>query len=230
MQAADVMTRDVITVEPNRSVSDVARLLLDKRISAVPVVDAGGKLIGIVSEGDLLRRVETDTVRRRQGWHALMTAGWHLAAEYAKSHARLAADVMSRDVVTVSEDTPLGAIADLFEDHNIKRVPVTRDGRVVGIVSRADLLRALVAAEAPTDGGGDADDATILARLTAELRGQKWARSAGAHIEVRDGVVHLTGTVLSDAERTALRIAAERVPGVRRVEDGMAPAAPRVGM
>src|SRR5258708_6165465 len=100
MQAAGVMTPDGITVEPDRSVSDVARLLLDKRISAVPVVDAGGKLIGIVSEGDLLRRVETDTVRRRQGWHALMTASWQLAAEYAKSHARRAADVMSRDVVT----------------------------------------------------------------------------------------------------------------------------------
>jgi CBS domain-containing protein len=230
MKAKDVMTRGVVTIDAQRAVGDVARILLDKRISAVPVVDDAGRLIGIVSEGDLLRRVETDTQRRRSGWHALLTSDRNLASEYAKTHARRAADVMTRDVVTVSEDTPLGEIADLFEDHNIKRVPVTRDGVVLGIVSRADLLRALVAAEsaaAPADAG---DDAAILTQLTAELRGQKWARSTGAHFEVKNGVVRLWGTVPSEAERTARRIAAESIPGVRAVEDHMTPAEPRPGM
>lgn len=228
MKAADVMTRDVLTIYADRPVGEVARLLLDRRISAVPVVDAAGRLLGIVSEGDLLRRVETDTQRRRSGWHALLTTGQHLANEYVKAHARRAADVMTRDVVTVLEDTRLGDIADLFEDHNIKRVPVMRDGAVVGIVSRADLLRALVLAQEHEV--AEIDDATILAQLTEELRRQKWARSTGAEITVNDGIVHLSGNVLSAAERTALRIAAEGVPGVRAVEDRMTPLEPRPGM
>jgi len=144
MNAADVMTANVVTIQADEHVINVARLLLDRRISAVPVVDADGKLLGIVSEGDLLRRVETDTERKRDGWNGLFASRPSLAAEYAKSHARRAGDVMTRNVVTVAGDVPLSHIADLFEKHNIKRVPVVRDGRVVGIVSRADLLRALV--------------------------------------------------------------------------------------
>lgn len=230
MKARDVMTRDVVTIDANRGVVDVARLLLDKRISAVPVVDGAGRLIGIVSEGDLLRRVETDTVRRRSGWHALMTSNWSLAAEYVKSHARHAADIMTQTVVSVSEDTPLGDITDLFEERKIKRVPVTRDGKVVGIVSRADLLRALVAATNLERAAVGNDDA-IQAELIAELRRQRWARSTGIHIEVKDGVVRFMGTEPpSDAQRTALRIAAERIAGVRTVDDHMTPAEPRPGM
>jgi len=230
MQAMDVMTRDVVTIQGDRPVVEVARLLLDRRISAVPVVDPTGRLLGIVSEGDLLRRVETDTERRRSGWHALMASNWHLAAEYVKSHARRAADIMTRDVVTVSERTPLGDITDIFEDRKIKRVPVTRDGQVVGIVSRADLLRALVMAT-DAESAAPGDDRTIQAALIAELRRQKWARSTGVCIEVKDGVVRLSGTVPpTEAERTALRIAAEQIAGVRTVEDALAPAQARPGM
>lgn len=224
------MTCDVITIDADRPVVEVARLLLDRRISAVPVVDPTGRLLGIVSEGDLLRRVETDTERRRSGWHALLASNWSLAAEYVKSHAGRAADIMTRDVVSVSETTTLGDITDIFEDRKIKRVPVTRDGKVVGIVSRADLLRALVTATS-AEPASPAGDAAIQAALIAELRRQRWARSTGVCIEVQDGVVRLSGTVPpSDAERTALRIAAERIAGVRTVEDAMAPVEPRPGM
>ncbi len=230
MKAMDVMTRDVVTIEADRPVVEVARLLLDRRISAVPVVDPAGRLLGIVSEGDLLRRVETDTQRRRSGWHALMTSNWNLAAEYVKSHARRAADIMTRDVVSVSENTPLGDITDIFEERKIKRVPVTRDGKIVGIVSRADLLRALVAATRDESAPSGGDDA-IQAELIGELRRQRWARSTGVCIEVKDGVVRLSGTVPpTDTERTALRIAAERIAGVRTVEDALAPAVARPGM
>jgi len=230
MKAADVMTRDVVTIDADRPIRDVARLLLDRRISAVPVVDARGKLIGIVSEGDLLRRVETDTERRRSIWRELLASGADLASEYVKSHGRHAADIMTKNVVAVAEDAPLDEIADLFEDHNIKRVPVVRDGAVLGIVSRADLLRALIDSvdPQPTDAR---DDAAIRDALTAELRQQRWARSTGVHIEVKDGVVHLSGTVPpSDAQRAALRIAAERIAGVNKVVDTLSHAEPRPGM
>jgi CBS domain-containing protein len=230
MKAADVMTRDVVTIDATRSIGEVARLLLDRRISAVPVVDPGGRLAGIVSEGDLLRRVETATERQRPRWNQLFASEAQLAREYVKSHARSAADIMTRKVVSVSEDTPLDAIADLFEDHNIKRVPVLRDGAVIGIVSRADLLRALIDAIDPPPPGAR-DDAAIREALTAELRQQKWARSTGVHIEVRDGVVQLSGTVPpSEAQRAALRIAAERIAGVDKVVDTLSHADPRPGM
>jgi len=230
MQAMDVMTRDVVTIDADRPVVEVARLLLERRISAVPVVDPDGRLLGIVSEGDLLRRVETDTQRRRSGWRALRASNWHLAAEYVKSHARRAADIMTRDVVSVSETTSLADITDIIEDRKIKRVPVTRDGILIGIVSRADLLRALVAT-AGAEPASPGDDAAIKAELIAELQRQRWARSTGVCIEVKDGVVRLSGIVPpSPAERTALRIAAERVAGVRTVEDALAPVEPQPGL
>jgi CBS domain-containing protein len=147
-----------------------------------------------------------------------------------KSHARRAADIMTRDVVSVSETTSLADITDIIEDRKIKRVPVTRDGRLVGIVSRADLLRALVAA-AGVEPASPGDDAAIKAELIAELQRQRWARSTGVCIEVKDGVVRLSGIVPpTPAERTALRIAAERVAGVRTVEDALAPIEPRPGL
>ncbi len=230
MNAADVMTANVVTIQADEHVINVARLLLDRRISAVPVVDADGKLLGIVSEGDLLRRVENDTERKRDGWNGLFASRPGLAAEYAKSHARRAGDVMTRNVVTVAGDVPLSRIADLFEKHNIKRVPVVRDGRVVGIVSRADLLRALVQQANDATASEPVSDAELAERLTAELRTQKWASSAAAQFEVKNGIVVLNGAVFSDAQRTALRIAAESIPGVRGVQDETVAEPARQGM
>ncbi len=231
MKAVDVMTRDVVSIDADRPVRDVAQLLLDRHISAVPVVDPVGRLLGLVSEGDLLRRVEAGTERRRAGWRSLIATGPHLAAEYTKAHGRRASDIMTREVVTATEDASLRDVADLLEQHRIKRVPVVRDHVVVGIVSRADILRALLAAK-PEDVryAPAVDDDVILLRLQAELRNQKWARSRGMQVAVRDGVVELSGSILSEAERTALRVAAERIPGVRKVEDKMTPVEAAPGM
>jgi CBS domain-containing protein len=229
MKAADVRTGDVISVAGDTSVCDVARLLLDKKISAVPVVDGKGRLLGIVSEGDLLRRVETNTERTRSRWLELVTTSRDLAAEYVKSHARRASDIMTTNVITASETTSLGDIVDMLEAHKIKRVPIVRDNIVIGIVSRANLLKALVAM-ADGDVAAELDDQAILQKLSAELHDRKWAKSTGIEIQVRNGVVHLSGTVMTDSARNALRIAAEGVPGVRAVEDHMVHAEPRPGM
>src|SRR5690349_1899267 len=143
MNAADVMISNVITVGPAAQLQDVAETLLKNRISAMPVVTADGKLVGIVSEGDLMRRVETATGRRRSWWLAMLTGREVLAAEYVKEHARKVSDVMTHEVITVKPETPLYDIATTLERNGIKRVPVVKDGKVVGIVSRANLLQAL---------------------------------------------------------------------------------------
>jgi CBS domain-containing protein len=232
MDAASVMTRDVVTIDADQDVVSVARLLLQLRISAVPVLDGDGNLIGIVSEGDLLRRREIDTDRRSAGWKGLFADDANLASDYAKSHARRASDIMTRNVVTVPEEMPLAGIADLFERHNIKRVPVVRDNRVVGIVSRADLLRALVAvAELPQARATPSrEDGEVLFDLQRDLGRQQWARSSNVHVTVEDGVVVLFGTVASEAERTAIRVAAEAIPGVKAVQDRTTSHPSRAGM
>ena len=137
MQAKDVMTTDVVTVAPDTEVSDIARLLLERHISALPVVDGDGGVVGIVSEGDLLHRRETDTEKHRNWWLGFLVGNEQRAAEYSKSHGTKASEIMSREVVTVNEDAQLGDIAELLEIRRIKRVPVLRDGKLVGIVSRA---------------------------------------------------------------------------------------------
>jgi CBS domain-containing protein len=229
MRAMDVMTTNVITVGPDTSVQEVAKLLSEKSISGVPVVDSQNRLVGIVSEGDLLHRVETGTerrVRRRRSWW-LDTIGSdeELARDYVKSHGRTAKDVMTRDVVSVTETTQLSDIATLLETKRIKRVPVVRDGQLVGIVSRANLVRALAAAGGQLTTDTAADDRTIRQKLLAELKGQPWVHTWAADIIVRDNVVHLwVSDDRPEEERRALRVAAENVPGVRGVEEHIVPA------
>lgn len=228
MRAMDVMTTNVITVDPNTSVQEVARLLSERSISGVPVVDSQNRLVGIVSEGDLLHRVETGTerrVRRRRSWW-LDTIGSdeELARDYVKSHGRTAKEVMTRDVISVAETTELADIATLLETKRIKRVPVVRDGQLVGIVSRANLVRALAAAGGQPMSAA-ADDRTIRQNLLAELKGREWVHTWAADIIVRDGVVHLwVSDDRPEEERQALRVAAENVPGVRGVEEHVVPA------
>ena len=217
MRAIDVMARNVVTATPQTTVQDAAKLMINHRISGLPIVDGDGQLVGIVTEGDLLRRAETGTERQRSGWSEWFSPNSRLAAEYIKSHARRVADVMSRDVVSVTELASLGEIADLMETRRIKRVPILHDGKLVGIVSRADLLRVLAS------GGSnlpvDDRDGLIRSRLLADLRKQRWANCSESDIVVSDGVVHFWGVVRSEEERKALRIAAENTPGVRGVED-----------
>jgi CBS domain-containing protein len=229
MRAMDVMTTPVITVDPETTVQDLAKLLSERNISGVPVVEAGDRLVGIVSEGDLLHRAETGTERRlqkrRSWWLDSLAAEEEAAREYVKEHGRKVADIMSRDVITVSDTTDLADVAMLLETKLIKRVPVVRDGKLVGIISRANLVRALATTSSAPAIVADADDRTIRDKLLHELQGQRWANIWAADIQVRDKVVHVW---LADdqpiAERDALRVAAENIPGVRRVEEHVVPA------
>jgi CBS domain-containing protein len=217
MRARDVMYRAVATTTPETAVEEVARLMINLRVSGVPVLDKNGQLVGIITEGDLLRRAETGTERRRSPWSEWFSANSRMAAEYIKSHARRVEDVMTREVVSVEELASLAEIAELMETKRIKRVPVVHDGKIVGIVSRADLLQVLASGGAAS--ANEDSDRLIRDRLLAELRRQEWASPAEANVIVSDGVVHFWGTVGSEEERRALRIAAENIPGVRGIED-----------
>jgi len=220
MKAADVMVSKVITVGPDAELQDVARTLLNNRISALPVVDAGGKLVGIISEGDLMRRVESGTVRRRSWWLEMLTGREALAAEYVKEHSRKVADVMTREVVTVNPETSLGDIATLLERNGIKRVPVVQDGKVVGIVSRANLLQALASYRTPIEGSAP-NDAAIRENVIARINSEPWSKPALINVIVQDGNVELWGIVETQVEKKAVRVAAEVTPGVRAVNDNL---------
>ncbi len=219
MLARDVMTADVVTVDPDARVSEIAGLLLERRISAVPVVDAERHVIGIVSEGDLMRRPELKTEKRPGSWWlSLFAAPETSAEEYAKSHGVCAGDVMTSTVVTVSEDTPLAEIANILEEKHVKRVPVTREERLVGIVSRANLLQGLATQKKDDDASFPASDQSMRDRLLDELRQLGWVRMEHINVIVKDGVVHLWGLVETSQEIKAITVAAERVAGTMAVE------------
>jgi CBS domain-containing protein len=218
MKARDVMTTEVISVGPEATVSEIASLLYKHRISGVPVVEKD-RVIGIVSEGDLIRRNELKTDERNRSWWLQIFGNYDLTDEYVRSHGRRAADIMTPDPVTVDEDTPLSKIADIFETRRIKRVPVVHDGRLVGIVSRANLVQALAGLIPTPELLESTDDSTIKRRLDTELKNQPWWSGFTSNVMARDGVVHFWGFYRSESERTAARIAAENIPGVKRVID-----------
>jgi len=220
MKARDVMVSPVITVTSHASVGDVAKVLLDRRISAVPVVDEKGKLVGIVSEGDLMHRAEAGTERQRPWWLRGFIGPDALAFDYIKAHARKVTDVMTREVVTASADTPLNEIATLMEKKAIKRVPIVQNGQPVGIVSRANLIQAVASARKGLD--IPASDADIRDKLLAHLKAQPWAHISLLNVTVSDGIVDLWGLTNSDTEKQAIRVAAESLPGVRAVNDNLA--------
>ena len=225
MRAMDVMTSGVITVGENATVPEAAKLMATHGISAVPVVDKDNRIIGMVSEGDLLHRAETGTERRRSWWLDMVSSTNKLAGEYIKSHSGRVKDVMTRDVLSVTEETPVADIAVLLETNRVKRVPVLRSGKLAGIVSRANLVRALAMTITEAAGGAEIDDRAIRDKLLAELKAQKWAEVSPANVTVKDGVVHLWSSYLSEQEKLALVVAAENIPGVQRVEDHMRPVA-----
>lgn len=222
MKAADVMITNVIAVGPDACVQDVARILLDSRISAVPVIAADGKLLGIVSEGDLMRRAEAGTGRRRPWWLAILTGREVLANEYIREHSRRVTDVMTRNVVTATADTPLSTIANLLEKNAIKRVPIVEEGKVIGIVSRANLLQALASPGTRAKGAATgADDSKIRETVLSQLKAEPWTRPSLINVIVQDGAVELWGIVDSASEKKAVRVAAEVTPGVRAVNDNL---------
>jgi CBS domain-containing protein len=219
MIVRDVMTRDVITIGVEDSVQRAAQLLTEHGISALPVVDAAGLLVGIVSEGDLIRRIELGTERRRSWWLEVLTPTETRTAEFIKARAVKVGDIMTRNVVTAVETTPLAEVATLMEKNGVKRLPIVRDRKVVGIVSRANLVRALAAR--PAEPAVASSDENIRERIVAEIRelpgGMPWLLT----VTVRDGTVDLWGPVASDDLRKAIRIAAEAAPGVKRVNTNL---------
>ena len=218
MKAADVMTPNVLTVGPESSVAQAIRLMLDNSVSGVPVLAADRKLVGILTEGDLLRRSETGTERHRPRWLEILMGPGRAAGEYVRTHGRKVADIMSTDVVSVAGDTPLDEVVGLMERRRIKRVPVVEGEALVGIVSRADLLRSLLGVldAQPAEARRDEE---ILELIQAELAKRSWVPRDGLSISVKDGVVDLNGVILEEEEREALRVVAENAPGVKAVED-----------
>ncbi len=218
MKARDVMSRDVPTVRPETPVVDTAKLLLTHRIGAVPVIDADGRLAGMVSEADLLHRAETGTLHERSWWLRAITPAEVLAREYVKTHARQVRDVMSLDVVCVTEDAELASVVDLMETRGAWTIPVVRDNQPVGLINRATLLQLLVgraSSAAPVQN----DDAAIRQRVVDAFRTEPWAGLWSSNVIVHDGVVHLWGWAGSEAVRDACRVAAESVPDVKGVEN-----------
>ena len=221
MLARDVMTRAVATVRPDTNLAEVATRMVADHISGLPVVDDAGRLMGVITEGDLLRRWETGTEAHHAGWIDLLLGPGRLANDYVRSHGRTVRDVMTETVVSVSEDTPLADVVKLMEKRNIKRVPVMRGEALVGLVSRADLVRALAQKLNAAVPAGAVCDTAIETALVAELTNAKWANSHNVTVSAHDGVVTLDGVIFNEAIRPALRVAAENTPGVKAVEDHM---------
>jgi CBS domain-containing protein len=229
MKAKDVMTSPVVSVEADTTILQAVRIMLQRRMSGLPVIDKEGRLVGIVTEGDFLRRAETGTQRRRPRWLEFLVGPGRLAEEYTRSHGRKVDEVMTPDPVTVTEDTALDDIVKLMEKRQIKRVPVVRGERVVGIVSRANLLHALASVSREAKPAAQTDEA-IRSRLVEELGKQPWAPVALVNPIVRSGVVELWGVITDERERQALVVAAENIPGVKAVRDHLAWVDPTSGM
>ncbi len=230
MKAEDVMTRAPLTAQPDERVREAAERMVAAHISALPVLDAAGMLVGLISEADLLHRAELGTGRTRSRLSALMRGDGGLAADYVESHAVLVRDVMASEVLTIAPDTPLADVVRLMESHHVRRLPVLEDGRLVGIVSRADLMKAMAAAgkwmnaldaaavDAAPPGTAEGDGA-VRDWIVAQIARQPWAPQLGITVIVAHGVVHLCGVILVAEQRNALRVLAEQAPGAVAVKD-----------
>jgi CBS domain-containing protein len=218
MNVSDVMTRRVISISPETSIVAAIQLMLKHRISGLPVIDNHAKLVGIITEGDFLRRAEIETERKRSIWLDALLGPAEGAADYVHSHGLAVKEVMTRDPSTVAENTPLGEAVLLMENKNVKRLPVLRDGKVVGIISRANLMRALLSIHRTAPQSSD-DDAAIRERILAGVGRQDWSSGAAVDVVVHRGMVDLWGSVSDRAQRDALKVLAENVSGVFKVED-----------
>lgn len=220
MKAADIMTPRVITVSADATIAEAIRLMLQNRISGLPVVDAAGNLVGLVTEGDFLRRAEDNTEKRRAHWLEFVLGPGRLADEYVRTHGRKVSEIMSPKPITAEESTPVAQIVGLMETKRVKRIPIVRGNKIVGLVSRANLLHVLghLAATAKPTSKSDSD---IRAKIVAELETQFWAPVAGVNVIVQNGEVELKGAIFDERQRQALKVAAENVPGVKAVHDHM---------
>jgi CBS-domain-containing membrane protein len=229
MKARDVMTQPVMSVEAETPVQVAIRLMLRRKISGLPVVNACGNLVGMVTEGDFLRRAESGTEHKRSRWLDFLMGPGLLADQYTKTHGRKVGEVMTPNVKSVDEHTSLGDIVAMMERHRIKRVPVLRGKKLIGIVTRANLLRALASVihKLPP---AKTDDVGIRQKILDQLQSEKWAPVATVDAIVRDGVVTLTGYVLDERQRAALKVLVENVPGVTQVRDQMVWVEPMSGV
>ena len=217
MRAHQIMTKPVITVGPEATIVEAANIMLQKHVSGLPVVDSSGELVGIVSEGDFIRRSEIGTQRKRGRWLRFILGPGRSAADFVQEHGRRVAEVMTKDPLTITEDTAMAEIVELMEKNNVKRLPVVHDGKLVGIVSRANLLQAVasLAREVPDP---TADDDHIRDRVIAAMEKQDWC-PFGLSVIVKDGIAHLSGVITEESARAAAIVAAENVEGVKKVHD-----------
>jgi CBS domain-containing protein len=229
MKASDIMTPDVISADPDATVLQAARYMLQHHISGLPVIDKTEALVGILSEGDFLRRRETHTDRRPSRWLEFLMGPGKLAAQYTHTHGSKVSEVMTTNLRTVSEDTPLEKIVKMMERYRIKRVPVLRGKKVVGIVTRANLMHAMVSL-ARGEPKAATGDAAIRQELLKELKTEKWALASMINVVVREGVVELWGMIVDDRQREALVVAAENIPGVKQVKDHLTWVEPTSGV
>ena len=219
MHVIDIMTKTVITVSSRAPLSEAIALLIDHKLSGLPVVDEAHKLCGVLSEGDLLRRLELDTVGKPKGWRALLSSSPGSAKAYRLTHGRHVGDVMTTSPVSVEESASLAEAVDLMERFRIKRLPVLRDGALVGMVSRSDFVKALRTYLTKADGTAVVSDAEIRELILAALNQERWANDYGLTIHVENGRVELTGCVTNDDQRRAARVAVENVSGVTSLDE-----------
>ena len=228
MIVADVMTRNVISIAPEATIVDAVNVMLSHRISGLFVVDAAGELAGVVTEGDLLRRDELGTERGRPWWLKLLVSPARQAADFTRAHGRHVRDVMTRDVISVADDAPLETVVATMEKLRIKRVPVTKDNHVIGVVSRADLLRALLGRVRGAEPVRN-DDTAIRTAILDTLEKQSWAPMTTLNVTVAKGIADIWGTITNEPERNAIRVVVENTPGVRAVHDHLVYIEPYTG-
>ncbi len=227
MRVSEIMTSPVVGIEPSASIADAARLMLNSHFSGLPVVTEDKRLVGVVTEGDFLRRGELGTTRKRPRWLEFLTSAGKEAAEYVQTHGRRVEEVMSTEPVTISSDASLEELVEVMTSANIKRVPVVDNGRLVGIVARSDLMRAMLRAM-PASTPALGDDRRIAEAVAAELARQPW--SSAIRVKVDQGVVELSGSIFDERAREAARVCAENVAGVKSVTDQLAWIEPMSGM
>jgi CBS domain-containing protein len=220
MRADEVMTRNPTTIAPQASVAEAVRSMLDARVSGLPVVDEAGRLVGVITEGDLLARAELGTEKKRAKWLEFLFGPGRSAEDFVQSHGRRVEEVMTRSPITVLPSAGLDEVVETMIDKRVKRLPVVDGGSLVGVVSRADVLRALSGAFAAAPAAeSEVGDAELVERIRRVLAGQSWAPATSLDIRAANGTVELWGSILDERQREAIRVAVENVPGVKAIAD-----------
>jgi len=228
MKAHEIMTTAVVTAKPETPVQEIAALMTAKRISGVPVLGTQGHLLGMVSQSDLLQRKEIGTVPRHKWWLRVFSDPDRLAREYSKTHGMRAQDVMTRHVITVQADANLNEVAAILDRSKIKRVPVLRDGKMVGLIARSDLVKVL-SQTASAEATGNVHDGDLQRVLNDKMKSQPWLDASFLNVIVENGTVQLWGLVSSDDQREALRTLVEETAGVKKVDDRLSVGRPAMG-